>query len=131
VVEGDQALRDLICDVFAFEGYFVTEGIDECGLLREVRSNGLGNEPFDLVVLGLQTQGALDVDTLVRLRRAGCHTPAIVLAARDQASIAERLNELDALFLGKPFALENLRVLANHVIHARQCGLETQLAAVD
>jgi hypothetical protein len=26
------------------------------------------------------------------------------------------------MLLSKPFAFENLRVLANHVIHARQCG---------
>lgn len=123
VVEDDPALRDLIADVFAFEGYFVTEAGDEDTMLRVTQfANDNTGEHFDLVVLGLQAQGVLGIDTLVRLRESGCRTPAIVLAAKPKASIAERINELDALFLEKPFALENLRVVANHVVHARRCG---------
>ena len=123
IADDDQALRDLIADVFAFEGYFVTEAQDETTLLHCVHGSRCHTaEPFDLLVLGFQTQGALGIDTLTRLRTSGCCTPVIVLAARSKAELVPRLNELDALFLSKPFALENLRVLANHVIRAYQCG---------
>ncbi len=131
VVENDEALRNLIADVFAFEGYFVTEADGEESLLRSVGLANTGEEPFDLVVLGLQAKNALDLDVLTRLRRAGCQTPAIVLGARTKAPLTSELNERDALFLGKPFALENLRVLANHVVHARQCGFGTRVTGID
>jgi DNA-binding response OmpR family regulator len=123
VADNDQSLRDLIADVFAFEGYFVTEANDEVGVLKCVNGDsGCVSEQFDLVVLGFQAQGALDLDTLTKLRTSGCRTPVIVLAARSESELVPRLNELDALFLSKPFALENLRVLANHVIRAYQYG---------
>jgi two-component system alkaline phosphatase synthesis response regulator PhoP len=123
VVEDDPALRDLIADVFAFEGYFVTEAADEDTMLRATQfANDKADEHFDLVVLGLQAHGVFGIDTLARLRDSGCRTPAIVLAAQPKSKLAERINELDALFLEKPFALENLRIVANHVVHARKCG---------
>jgi len=123
VVEDDRVLRDLIADVFAFEGYFVTEAGDEETFLHcaRVAESGI-DEQFDLVVLGLQVDGALGVESLARLRAAGCRTPAIVLSAESKYRLVPRLNELDAMLLSKPFAFENLRALANHVIHARQCG---------
>jgi CheY-like chemotaxis protein len=123
VLEDDPALRDLIADLFAFEGYFVTEAADEESMLRSVSfANDSVDEHFDLVVLGLQVKGILGIDTLVRLRDSGCGTPAIVLAAQPKALVAQQFNDLDALFLEKPFALENLRIVANHVVHARKCG---------
>jgi len=123
VVENDRVLRDLIADVFAFEGYFVTEASDEESLLHCARvADNRVDEQFDLVVLGLQVDGALGVESLARLRAAGCRTPAIVLSAESKYRLVPRLNELDAMLLSKPFAFENLRALANHVIHARQCG---------
>lgn len=123
VVEDDRILRDLIADVFAFEGYFVTEASDEESLLRCVHiADSSADEQFDLVVLGLQVHGSLGVDSLARLRASGCRTPAIVLSAESKTQLVPRLNELDAMLLSKPFAFENLRALANHVIHARQCG---------
>ena len=113
----------LIADVFAFEGYFVTEAADEGTLLSSVRlASDNADGHFDLVVLGLQAHGNLGVDTLVRLRATGCLTPAIVLAAQPKATLSQQIDELDALFLEKPFALENLRIVANHVVNARKCS---------
>jgi two-component system alkaline phosphatase synthesis response regulator PhoP len=123
VADNDESLRDLIADVFAFEGYFVTEAKDDVSVFQCVHGvPGYPAEQFDLLVLGFQSRGALGIDTLTKLRNSGCRTPVIVLASRSQSELVPHLNELDALFLSKPFALENLRVLANHVIRAYQYG---------
>jgi DNA-binding response OmpR family regulator len=123
IVEADPALRNLIADLLAFEGYFVTEAEDEDSMLRSASMAADGkDEPFDLVILGLQARGDLGFHSLARLRDFGCQTPAIVLTAQPKAKVAQQINDLDALFLGKPFELDNLRVIANHVIHARSCG---------
>ncbi len=123
VVEDDPALRDLIADVFAFEGYFVTEAADEQTMLRCVCfTSDNADEHFDLVVLGLRLDGVLGIDTLAQLRKCGCRTPAIVLATQPKAISEQQVNELDALFLEKPFALENLRMVANHIVHSRKCS---------
>ncbi len=123
VVEADPALRNLIADLLAFEGYFVTEAEDEETMLRSASmANDRADEPFDLVILGLQAKGDLGFHSLARLRDIGCQMPAIVLAAQPKARVVQQIRDLDALFLGKPFELENLRVVTNHVIHARSCG---------
>ncbi len=120
VVENDGALRDLIADVFAFEGYFVTEAADEAILLGTESEAVHGH--FDLIVLGIQMHGILGIDTLMRLRQSGCRTPAIVLAKLPKAAIAKEMNGLDARYLEKPFALEHLRIVANDMLHARKCS---------
>jgi two-component system response regulator (stage 0 sporulation protein F) len=128
IAEDDPALRNLIADVFAFEGYFVTEaGDDRTFLLAATNSQQVREEEFDLMVLGIQERGSIDIETLARARNIGVRTPAIILASCPKSQLARQLEELDATLLGKPFALENLRVVANHVIHARQCGF-SQLA---
>ena len=75
-------------------------------------------------MLGLRPNGGLCIDALSRLRRLGCHTPAIVLAQQADAPVDQRMFELDACFLSKPLRLENLRVVANHVLHSGKHCLE-------
>ncbi len=129
VVDDDIALRGLIADLLAFEGYFVTEAEGEETLLTLLQSVNDGSEgSFDLIVLGLQSHGSLCIDSLIRLRELGCHTPAIVLAQQANAPVNQRMLELEASFLSKPLLLENLRVVANHVLHA---GEQTQSSSVD
>lgn len=125
IAEDDPALRNLIADVFAFEGYFVTEaGDDNSFLSAAIGSHVKRDEEFDLMVLGLQDRGSIDMDTLARARENGVRTPAIILSTCPKSQIAPQLEQLDATLLGKPFALENLRVVANHVVQAHLFGFE-------
>ena len=125
VAELDGALRGLIADLFDFEGYCVTEVEDETALFEAMQSVSKATQsPFDLVVLGLQAEGGLDLNTLVRLRDSGCRTPAIVLARERELPVDRRMLELDVAFLSKPFVLENLRIVANHALYTRQNQLD-------
>ena len=125
VLEDDGPLRELVADVFAFEGYFVTEAGDEQDLHAALaRISKAGGNHFDLVVLGLQPNGQFNLATLHRLREMGCRTPAIVLANPSREPFDQRMLELDVSFLSKPFVLENLRIVANHVLSTRKRAIE-------
>ncbi len=120
VIEHDAALRGLIADVFDFEGYCVTEAATDTELQFIMHNvDATAQRHFDLLVLGFQTQGDFNLNTLSQLRELGCGTPAIILAQGSEAPLDQRMLELDVAVLTKPFALENLRIIANHVLHAR------------
>ena len=125
VAELDGALRGLIADLFDFEGYFVTDVEDETALFEAMQSVSTATQSqFDLIVLGFQAEGGFDLSTLVQLRDSGCNTPAIVLAHERELPVDRRMLELDVAFLSKPFVLENLRIVANHVLYTRQNQLK-------
>ncbi len=122
VAEDDAALRDLMARHLAFEGYFVTEAADAQAMLDAVRAmceSRVG--PFDLIVTDVRMPGMTGLDALARIRESGCHTPTIVVSALPGEMVLRELQALDALFLPKPFALENLRRIANRMICGHQC----------
>lgn len=123
VAEDDPALRDLMAKLLAFEGYFVTEAEDALAMLDAVQVSGNGCEDrFDLIVTDVRMPGLTGLDALAILRQSGCNTPAIVVSALPGEMVHPEAQELNALFLPKPFALENLRRIANRVV----CGHQRQ-----
>ena len=121
VAEDDPALRHLIAYLLAFEGYFVTEASDAQAMLDAVRaSNGNCDLAFDLIVTDVRMPGPSGLDALARLRESGCQVPAIVISALPGEMVRPEVEELNALFLPKPFALENLRRIANRVLRSNQ-----------
>jgi DNA-binding response OmpR family regulator len=121
VAEDDQALRQLMAYLLAFEGYFVTEASDAQAMLDAVRdSQGNCELHFDLIVTDVRMPGLSGLDALARLRKSGCQVPAIVISALPGEMVRPEAEELNALFLPKPFALENLRRIANRVVKCNQ-----------
>ena len=121
VAEDDPALRHLIAYLLAFEGYFVTEASDAQAMLDAVRaSNGNCELAFDLIVTDVRMPGLSGLDALARLRDSGCQVPAIVISALPGEMVRPDAEQLNALFLPKPFALENLRRIANRVVRSNQ-----------
>jgi len=121
VAEDDPALRHLIVYLLAFEGYFVTEASDAQAMLDAVHaSDGNCELGFDLIVTDVRMPGLSGLDALARLRETGCLVPAIVVSALPGEMVRPEAEELNALFLPKPFALENLRRIANRVVQANQ-----------
>lgn len=117
VAEDDDALRCLLSNLFAFEGYFVTEAEDGQSLLDAVQSPRITCElAFDLIVTDVRMPGMTGLAALRELRHAGCHTPTIIISALPGLPLQQQAESLDALFLPKPFALENLRRIANRVL---------------
>jgi CheY-like chemotaxis protein len=116
VAEDDAALRELIATLLAFEGYFVTEAANANALLDAVAQAPSNDSQFDLIVTDVRMPGLSGLQALAQLRAAGCSTPAIVISALPGEVVRDEADQLHAYFLPKPFALENLRRVANRVI---------------
>lgn len=103
LLEDDALLGEGLRDFLRSEGHVV----DWFRRLSEVR--GLGQEPFDLVLVDWNMPDGSGIEWLAGLRRQGKDTPAIVLTARDR--LADRIAGLDGGaddYLVKPFAPEEL-----------------------
>ena len=121
VAEDDPGLRELMVRLLAFEGYLVTQASDAFALLSAMQaSRQNGDEMFDLIVTDVRMPGLTGLDALARLRESGCHTPAIVVSAMPRDMVQHQVEALDAIFIPKPFALENLRRVANQAIYDNQ-----------
>lgn len=117
VAEDDPALRKLMAQLLAFEGYLVTEAADGLTMLDAVQISGHSCEDtFDLIVTDVRMPGLTGLDALAMLRQSGCNTPAIIVSALPGNMVQPQARELNALFLPKPFSLENLRRIANRVV---------------
>ncbi len=121
VAEDDPALRELMARLLAFEGYLVTEAADGQEMMQAARaSDGSADCSFDLIVTDVRMPGLSGLEVLARIRESGCHVPAIVVSALPGDMVQDKLHELNALFLPKPFALENLRRVANRAVAGHQ-----------
>ncbi len=121
IAEDDPALRDLMARMLAFEGYIVTETADGQTMLEAAHaSHDSIDDAFDLIVTDVHMPGMTGLDALARLRELGCCTPAIVVSALPPDMVQYEVHELNALFLPKPFALENLLRIANRVVGGQQ-----------
>ena len=126
IAEDDPSLRELMARLLAFEGYFVTEAADASAMLDVVQTTHDGcGDPFDLIVADVRMPGLTGLDALAILRQSGCNIPAIVVSALPGEMVQPEVQELNALFLPKPFALENLRRIANRVVCGHQCQNST------
>ncbi|PKO33974.1 MAG: DNA-binding response regulator [Betaproteobacteria bacterium HGW-Betaproteobacteria-7] len=103
LLEDDPILGEGLRDFLRCEGHVV----DWFTSLAEL--TGLGQEPFDLLLVDWNLPDGSGLDWIAALRRQGTATPAVVLTARDL--ISDRIKGLDSGaddYLVKPFAPEEL-----------------------
>lgn len=109
-------MRLLVVEDNAKVASFVARGLREQSFAVDVVASGedaldqLAINPYDLVVLDIGLQGAIDgMDVCRRLRASGSRVLILMLTARD--STADRIAGLDAGaddYLAKPFAFDEL-----------------------
>jgi two-component system, OmpR family, response regulator MprA len=104
VVDDEPAVRQALDRALRFEGYQTETAADGPGAL------GIHAErPADAIVLDVAMPTMDGLEVCRRLRRAGDHTPVLMLTAR--SAVNDRVAGLDAGaddYLVKPFALEEL-----------------------
>jgi DNA-binding response OmpR family regulator len=112
VTEDNAALRRLMADVLAFDGYCVTEATNA----SEMQSAILGpdarrqpDHPFDLIVSDIFMPGKNGLDALSELRRAGLACPFLFVTSFPDFVAYENIEKLDVQLLAKPFSLEEFR----------------------
>jgi DNA-binding response OmpR family regulator len=117
VVEDDRELRKLIGVAMAGEGYLVTEAVDAPAMLRAVLPERESpDEAFDLIITDVWMPGQSGLDALARLREGGCHTPVVVVSSFPSEVVKRRVLELGGVLVGKPFSLDNLRVVVGRML---------------
>lgn len=117
IAEDDECLRRLIAKVLAFEGYFVTEAADGVSMLEILESRlRVCADAFDLVITDFRMPGLTGLDVIGWMRKNGCNTPVIVVSALPPEMVQKHANDVNAFYLSKPVALDNLRRIANNLV---------------
>jgi len=104
VVDDDLAMRETLRAALRLRGHDVSLAVDGVDALKRMDGDG-----HDAVVLDVLMPRLDGFEVCRRLRSRGCHTPVLLLTARDD--VADRVDGLDAGaddYLVKPFALEEL-----------------------
>jgi len=121
-----------LCDAVAaslrFLGFEVATADSGADALRLAR-----DRPFDLLVLDVMLPDTDGFEVVRRLRRDGCHVPAIFLTARDtQADKVTGLTLGGDDYMTKPFGLEELAARIRTVLRRTRPGAAgTVLAFAD
>ena len=115
LVEDDRETRALIESCLQEDGFEVVSVERGSSATAAVRSN-----PFSMVVLDLRLPDTDGVSLCRNWRRSGVGLPILILTARtDVSSRVEGLNAGADDYLGKPFALAELRARLNALLRRR------------
>ncbi len=117
LVEDDEAIRELICDVLQAEGFVVTAATDAATGIRLLEQHS-PDEDFCVVLLDWMLPGTSGLKVLQHLQERGARVPVIAMSAsRDDLQQAIRAGADVAL--AKPFEVEHLlALLAKHCARA-------------
>ena len=114
VVEDEPKLNELISGKLSLAHY----SVDSCFTGPDALDFARCAE-YDGIILDIMLPGMDGLEVLRTLRASGCHTPVLLLTAKD--TVMDRVNGLDAGaddYLVKPFAFEELmarvRVMMRH-----------------
>lgn len=112
VVEDDELLRALVCDVLEMSGYSVRTAASTEEALREAEKC-----PIDLVITDVVMPGMTGVDLAERIRE---HHPRLQIlfmsGYTDRALVARGVLEPGVNFISKPFSNRALTALAREIL---------------
>lgn len=128
VTEDNIALRQLMADVLAYEGYCVTEAANAFEMQSAILQPGPGcqsSAPFDLIVSDIFMPGKSGLEALSELRQRGLRSKLLVVTSFPDAVTYHRIEELDLQLLAKPFSLQEFRTAANTMLQPPVPNSET------
>ena len=112
VVEDRDSLRRMLTRALEQEGHAVTAAAD-----GEQAMEGLGGEPFDLVLTDLKLPGASGLDVLEASRSRQPTAPVVVMTGYGTVEAAVSAMKLGAIdFLEKPVDLDDLFALVRSLV---------------
>ena len=123
IVDDEESLRDSMSQVLAKEGYeprCAANGRDGAALF--------GQETFQLAFLDLRLPDTDGLSVLRQLRETSPETPVVMITGYGSIESAVESIKLGAFdYLAKPFAPEELRVVARRALQSRAMALENIL----
>jgi len=121
IVEDEEILRESLVDFFQQEGYRAVSS----GTLRDAQTL-LAQYDFDLVILDLKLPDGSGLDLLAQIPDLQL-LPVIVVTAFPEVQTAVRALKLGAFdYINKPFDLDELQLVVERAIDARQLRGEVQ-----
>lgn len=115
VAEDDAAMRRVVIEALAKDGYELSEATDGGRLLvtlaHEVVGRG-GDAGVDLLVSDVRMPICTGLQIVEQLRTARCRMPIILMTAFGDEGTRRRARDLGALLLDKPFPMSALRAAA-------------------
>ncbi len=116
IVDDDAGLRRALADRLAFWGHATSEAADGVCALSEA-----ARQEFDLVLLDLTMPGLCGLDTLRRLKEAGCCAEVVILTAHGTVEAAVEALKLGATdFLTKPADFALLQAVVERALEKRR-----------
>ncbi|HEV7454440.1 MAG TPA: response regulator transcription factor [Candidatus Saccharimonadales bacterium] len=127
IVEDEQRIARAIKEGLEQESYAVDLAYDG--------DEGLGaalSEEYDLIILDVMMPGIDGFEVCRQLRQEGCHTPILMLTAKDQnQDVIQGLDTGADDYLAKPFSFEVLLARMRALLRRPQGAVADQLQAGD
>ena len=115
VAEDNDEMRALLANTMRRDGYEVVEASNGWQLLNQLAVHmhqSRGANWVDLVISDVRMPGPGGLDVLAGMRWAGLPVPVVLISAFADPEVREEANRLGAVaVLGKPFAMDELRVI--------------------
>ena len=127
VIDDDADVRSVLLRALERDGHAVSGARDLAEAQRAMESG-----PLDVIVLDVGLPDGSGIDLLRTLRAERETTPVMVVTARSE--VARRVEALDAGaddFLGKPFAVAELRARVRALGRRRVSSLATPILTID
>ena len=115
LAEDEEALRMLVADTLADEGYEIDEAVDGVEAFEMIQAND-----YDLVLLDYMMPGMTGLDVIEKIRQLPekRHLKIMMLTAKSQQSDQERARGVGAdYFMPKPFSPMELLDLVEDILH--------------
>ena len=103
IVDDLAALRMMICEALADEGYLIDQADSGVMVLDKIKLN-----QYRTILLDLKMPGMNGLEVLHEIRQAGCLSPVILMTAYEMDTLPEPDYGV-VLHIGKPFDLDDLR----------------------
>ena len=112
-------MRRLIVSALRKDGFDVTEVSDGMRLLVQVIGRDGDPGAFDLIISDFRMPAATGLQVLRGLRKSGWASPFILCTAFGDEATREAAEELGAIYLEKPFKLDDLRKTIGDLLRAK------------
>lgn len=113
VVDDNKGVRFLLKELLSAEGYEILDARN-----GEEALSYAANCKFSLVLLDIKMPGISGIEVLNHLKKINPNLPVILISAYSEMDLLNKALELHpkALFLSKPFDLDNVRELVSSML---------------
>lgn len=122
VADDEKELSITLSDIYLRQGYKVVTAFSGEEAMRAIQST-----PFDLILLDVEMPGLSGFDVLKSVKGSHPSTKVIIMTGHKEYEKQSRLLHCDE-FLRKPFSLDSLTSLLNHLLQKKHSDEKTEVS---